>query len=70
MEGSGGLFLAGGAGEERKHVAADDGRDRRAEEGGLGGRELSGARWAICTIRVKIRSATGNLKPSRMVKKE
>lgn len=40
----GGLFLAGGAGEERALLVAP------------------GARRAICRMRVKIRSATGNLK--------
>lgn len=41
--------------------------ERAGEESGPGGRELSwlldaGARWAICTIRAKIRSATENSK--------
>lgn len=58
VNGGGGLFLAQRAGEERKHAAV--------EESELAVRVLSWllvdaeASWAICTMRVKIRSTTGN----------
>lgn len=63
LTGGGGLFLAQQAGEEHKHAAVED---SRAEESGLAVRVLSWllvdaeASWAICTIRAKIRSTTGN----------